>query len=71
MKGGLDEMPYQINNLTYPISFFIGESDELKAEGVKDGDVVTAIFSDYVVQSIPGKPTVNSAKLIKVIDISR
>lgn len=71
VKDGLDKMPYQINNLTYPISFFIGEPDELKAKGVKDGDFVTAIFSDYVVQSIPGKPTVNSAKLIKVIDISR
>jgi len=71
VKDGLDKMPYQINNLNYPISFFIGESDELKAKGVNDGDLVTAIFSDYVVQSIPGKPTVNSAKLIKVIEISR
>lgn len=68
---GLENMPYQINNLTYPIVFYIGEPEELKEMGIEDGDIITATFTDYTVQSIPGKPIVDRANLLKILDISK
>lgn len=68
---GLDNIPYQVKNLTYPINFFIGEPEELTNKGIKEGDIITATFTDYIVQFIPGKPTVDSAKLVKLTSYGR
>ncbi len=68
VADGLESMPYQIKHLTDPISFYIGEPEEIKAKELKAEDVFTATFMDYHVQSIMAKPTVDTAKLVKIVD---